>query len=145
MRHLSILWLAAALACAACTSPVTQTLAPAPSLGALALRIVAPPRIQATLADIERMEVSLEMASGATRERTVLKQALASATASLSFTELPTGAATLSVEAFDAPGRSLATASLTTTIVAAQTATATVSLDLAPGYAFATPAPPPTP
>lgn len=142
MRYTAFLTCILVLACNACTPRASEVTPPSPSYGSLALQLVAQRRAQATLDDIDHLDVSLELANGFRREEQLTRAALA-ATASLTYSELAPGDATVSMAAYDGPGRNLGSALATASILANQTTTATLSLELAPGYAFATPAPPP--
>lgn len=100
-------------------------------------------KTQATVEDITQLTIRLETTNG-TKTQTLTREQLTDGTGDVTFEQLLPGAATASVQVFDAPGRTIGQASATTTIVAAQTTDVSLSVTLEDGVGFGNnPTPPP--
>ncbi|MNS28937.1 hypothetical protein D3C72_609260 [compost metagenome] len=89
-------------------------------------------RVLATVADVEKVVVTVKPTGAAEVSQTVLKAAIVSGQTSVNFQSLPPGAATVTITAFDATDASIGTVTKSTTVTAGQTATVNVALQLVP-------------
>lgn len=89
-------------------------------------------RVLATVADVEKVVVTVTPTGAASVSQTVLKTAIANGQTSVTFQGLPPGVATVTITAFNASDSQIGAATKTTTITAGQTAAVDVALQLAP-------------
>ncbi|MNR75292.1 Serine/threonine-protein kinase PknD [compost metagenome] len=97
--------------------------------------------IQATLEDIDHVTIDIEGIGMAPQSQSLTRAELAAAgsSASLSFTDLPAGTITASLNAYDAANDVIGTASKTAAISLGQTTTIDLSVELVPTYVYETP------
>jgi hypothetical protein len=91
-------------------------------------------RIQATVADVEKVVVTVTPQGGTAVSKTVLKAAITGGQTSVTFDGLPPGAATVTIAAFDAAGVNIGATSQQATITVGQVASLNVGLQLNPTY-----------
>jgi streptogramin lyase len=89
-------------------------------------------RIQATVADVEKVVVTVTPANGAAVSQTVLKAELNNGQTSVTFNGLPPGDATITITAFDAANANIGSTTRTATVTVGQVATLDVALQLSP-------------
>lgn len=91
-------------------------------------------RIQATVADVAKVVVTVTPANGAAVSQTVLKAELNNGQTSVTFNGLPPGDATIIITAFDAANANIGSTTRTATVTVGQVATLDVELQLSPSY-----------
>jgi sugar lactone lactonase YvrE len=91
-------------------------------------------RIQATVADVEKVVVTVTPQGGSPVSKTVLKAAITGGQTSVTFDGLPPGNATVTITAFDAAGVNIGSTSQQATIAVGQVATVDVGLQLNPSF-----------
>jgi streptogramin lyase len=89
-------------------------------------------RIQATVADVDSVVVTVLPQGGAAITQTVPKTALNNGQTSVTFQGLPPGAATVTITAFDAAGVNIGSVTQAATVTVGQVATVDVTLQLNP-------------
>lgn len=90
--------------------------------------------VLATVADVDRVVVTVKPNGAAEISQTVQKAAIANGQATVTFSGLPVGDALVTITAYDAGGASIGTSTKTAVVTAGQVATVDVSLHLAPTY-----------
>jgi hypothetical protein len=91
-------------------------------------------RIQATVADVEKVVVTVLPQGGAAVSQTVLKAAISDGQTTVTFAGLPPGAATVNITAYDVNGANLGATVKSVTIAAGQVTDLAVPLQLNPTY-----------
>jgi streptogramin lyase len=91
-------------------------------------------RIQATVADVERVVVIIKPHGAAEISQIVLKAALAGGQTSVTFSGLPPGDALVTIKAFDMAGAIIGAATKIATVIVGQIGSVDVAMQLAPTY-----------
>lgn len=91
-------------------------------------------RIQATVADVEKVVVTVTPQGATPVSKTVLKTAITGGQTSVTFDGLPPGNAAVTISAFDAAGVNIGSTSQQATITAGQVASLDIGLQLSPTY-----------
>jgi streptogramin lyase len=123
------------------TGPVIATSLPSSASGKLTVRfdgdlarLMHGRRIQAMVADVERVVVTVTPAGGTAVSETVLKAALNSGQTSVTFQGLTPGEATITITAYDAANANIGSTTRTATVTVGQVATVDMALQLSPTY-----------
>ncbi|MFN3428427.1 MAG: hypothetical protein ACK46X_00585 [Candidatus Sericytochromatia bacterium] len=90
--------------------------------------------VLATVADVDRVVVTVKPNGAAEVSQTVQKAAIANGQTTVTFSGLPVGDAVVTITAYDASGASIGSTTKTAAVTAGQVATVGVSLQLAPTY-----------
>lgn len=92
-------------------------------------------RIQATVADVDKVVVTVTPQGGAATSKTVLEAAITGGQTSVSFDGLPPGAVTITISAFDAAGGNIGAIVQAATVAAGLVTTVDMTLQLNPTFA----------